>query len=340
VQHQTPLISGYRFEQVVRRILEANGFSVTPMQGHSFDFLASERGTTWAVEVKFYRTPRAQVSLLEAAAAQLANRGLIAQAWKAMLVVSAVIPPAVRAQLQQKHGMLFADRTDLASWAARAPELLDELHSILEDSDSLEAQRFGRGIDAAESTGRLPTVPALEVRTGRELCAKLHELPRGRNGWEAYEHLCDQILRFLFAADLHGWHKQLRTDDGFNRFDYVCRIGPTTEFWRFLLEHLGSRYVLFEFKNYTKEIRQGQVLTTEKYLLERGLRRVAVIITRVGADKGARAMIQGAMREQGKLMLVLNDDHVCRMLHMKDSGEDPTDLLFDVADAFLLSLSR
>lgn len=51
-------------------------------------------------------------------------------------------------------------------------------------------------------------------------------------------------------------------------------------------------------------------------------------------------MTQGAMRESGKLMLVLNDDKVCQMLHMKERGEDPTDLLFDVADDFLLSLPR
>jgi len=51
-------------------------------------------------------------------------------------------------------------------------------------------------------------------------------------------------------------------------------------------------------------------------------------------------MIQGAMREHGKLMLVIDDDQVCKMLHMKDKGDDPTDLLFDVADEFLLSLPR
>ena len=60
--------------------------------------------------------------------------------------------------------------------------------------------------------------------------------------------------------------------------------------------HLNTRYVLFEFKNYTGEIKQGQILTTEKYLLEKGLRRVAIIITRVGADKNAITMAQGAMR--------------------------------------------
>ncbi|KZX67390.1 hypothetical protein A3724_11155 [Alcanivorax sp. HI0033] len=81
-----------------------------------------------------------------------------------------------------------------------------------------------------------------------------------------------------------------------------------TEFWSFLVEHLNSRYIIFEFKNYVGKIKQGQVLTTEKYLLERGLRKVAIILTRAGADKNALKMMQGAMREHGKLMLAVDDN--------------------------------
>ena len=51
-------------------------------------------------------------------------------------------------------------------------------------------------------------------------------------------------------------------------------------------------------------------------------------------------MTQGAMREQGKLILIVNDEKVCEMLHMKERGEDPTDCLFEIADNFLLTLPR
>ena len=46
------------------------------------------------------------------------------------------------------------------------------------------------------------------------------------------------------------------------------------------------------------------------------------------------------MRDQGKLMLIIDDQQVCKMLHMKERGEDPTDLLFEIADDFLLALPR
>ncbi len=49
----------------------------------------------------------------------------------------------------------------------------------------------------------------------------------------------------------------------------------------------------------------------------------------------AIAMTRGATRENGKLMLVLDDDKVSQVLLMKERGDDPTGLLFDVADEFL-----
>jgi hypothetical protein len=60
----------------------------------------------------------------------------------------------------------------------------------------------------------------------------------------------------------------------------------------------------------------------------------------MGADDDAIKMAQGAMREHGKLMIVIDDQKVCEMLHMKDRGDDPTDSLFAAADDFLLRLPR
>ena len=333
--------SGQRFETLVHKILVSNEFSIQPATSRAFDFIAALGNETWAVEVKYYRTARAQISLIEAAAAQLIERGIAAWAWKGMLVVSSSIPPGAREDLERRYGLLFVDRADLGNWASKDPALLDELAALLDGAPMVEPFDHGRSLAKTTSiTDRLPPSSPPIVTPGTDLCRELRALKSGRTTWAAYERLCNRILRYLFPNDLYGWHKQKRTEDGFSRFDYVCRINPDKEFWRFLVAHLNSRYVIFEFKNYGGQIKQGEILTTEKYLLEKGLRRVALIITRAGASKGAYSIIQGAMREHGKLMLVIDDDQVCKMLHMKDQGDDPTDLLFDVADDFLLSLPR
>ena len=336
--------SAFQFEQLVKRILETNHFVVreagigAPDVG--FDFTAALGNEIWAIEVKFYRTARAQVSLLESAASRLASRAIVAGAWKGMLVVSCQLAPALREAFEEKFSVTFVDRVDLINWAARAPALLDELNSLLESDPAATPDASTRSTEPTQTSKRLPVQSPQEDTKGTEFCRELRTLKRGKTTWSAYEDLCDRILRDLFPNDLHGWHRQKRTDDGLNRFDYVCRIRPTTDFWQFLLHHLDSRYVLFEFKNYTGKIKQGQILTTEKYLLERGLRRVAIIISRAGAEADAIKMTQGAMREQGKLMLIVDDEQICEMLHMKERGEDPTDRLFELTDDFLLALPR
>lgn len=336
--------NGPQFEQLVRKILEANQFQVQQAaiggRDVGFDFTATLANETWAIEVKFYRTARAQASLLESASSRLAARGIVAGAWKGMLVVSCQLPSALRTALEEKFSITFVDRADLVSLASKVPGVLDELNSLLESEPGATLEAPTRPFEPSRTGRRLAPASPPEDTKGTELCQKLKALKRGRAAWSAYEDLCDQILRYLFPNDLHGWHRQKRTDDGLNRFDYVCRIRPTTDFWRFLMDHLHSRYVLFEFKNYTGRIKQGQILTTEKYLLGRGLRRVAIVISRSGAEPDAKRMAQGAMREHGKLMLIIADEQICEMLHMKERGEDPTDRLFEIADDFLLALPR
>ncbi|MDI9334334.1 MAG: restriction endonuclease [Cytophagales bacterium] len=330
------------FEDLVRRILEANNFSVIKKNIRGgVDLLAVFENERWAIEIKYYRTARAQPSLIDAAAVRLAINGVAAQAQKGMLVVSCILPNELRESLERKFSITYVDQVDLRIWCNSHPELAEELDALLDTSPSEPQATCLTRDDPMRSSKSLGGRPSQDPDTrGTDLCQELKNIKKGKVAWPQYETVCKKILKYLFPNDLCGWHSQKRTDDGLNRYDYVCRVRPTTEFWKFVIDHLDSRYVLFEFKNYSGRIKQGQILTTEKYLLERGLRRVAIIMTRVGAEPHAVAMTQGAMREQGKLMLIVDDEKVCEMLHMKERGEDPTDCLFEIADNFLLTLPR
>jgi len=332
------------FEDLVRRILEANNFLVRTnhVRGDKgFDLLADFGNERWAIEIKYYRTARAQPSLIDAAAVRVATNGVAAQTQKGMLVVSCILPAELRESLEQKFSITFVDQVDLRIWCRSHPDLADELDALSEVSPSEPQATRPTRVEPTLRNKPLRGVPSQRRDTrGTELCQELKGIKKGKSSWAQYEKVSEKILKYLFANDLHGWHSQKRTDDGLNRYDYVCRVRPTTEFWKFVIDHLDSRYVLFEFKNYSGKIKQGQILTTEKYLLERGLRRMAIIMTRVGAEPHAVVMTQGAMREHGKLMLIINDEKVCEMLHMKERGEDPSDCLFEIADDFLLKLPR
>lgn len=332
--------SARRFEELVVKLLQANQFNVIPPASprFRFDFEAQLAQDRWAVEVKYYRTRRAQPSLIEKAASALLQSAQAANFQKAMLVVSSYLDPELRLSLEKKYGIVFVDRVDLSIWANQTPELIDPLASLLEETPSSGESRAPR-IDYSITFSHV--VPSSErADEGATLCNELRLLGKGKKYWKEYEDLCERILRYLFPNDLFGWHTQKRTDDGLNRFDLICRLSPTTDFWNFVDNQLVSRYVLFEFKNYSARINQGQILTTEKYLLPRALRRLGIIFCRKGPDRSAQLTVAGSMRESGKMMLILDDEKVCELLREKDQGNDPSDLLFQLSDEFLMALNR
>ena len=107
-----------------------------------------------------------------------------------------------------------------------------------------------------------------------------------------------------------------------------------------MVNQFRSRYIIFEFKNYARKIKQGQIYTTEKYLFLTALRSTAIIISRNGADRNAEAASRGALREHGKLMINLSISDLCKMLELKDNGDDPNTVLLDRLDDMLMRLER
>ena len=99
------------FENLVHRILEVNNFRVTTndIRGDKgFDLLADFGNERWAIEVKYYRTTRAQPSLIDAAAVRVASNGVAARVQKGMLVFSCILPADLREALENKFSITFA----------------------------------------------------------------------------------------------------------------------------------------------------------------------------------------------------------------------------------------
>lgn len=174
------------------------------------------------------------------------------------------------------------------------------------------------------------------------LIEELETIQAGRIDAYKFESWCIKVIKYLFEEFLTGWHEQSETIDGLNRRDLVCRVikHSESEVWELISNSLKSRYVVFEFKNYTDEITQREIITTERYLYPNALRNCAFIISRRGASESAKRVIEGAMREHGKLIISLNIVDIKKMLSGKDTGDDPNVYLFDKVDELLISLSR
>jgi len=173
------------------------------------------------------------------------------------------------------------------------------------------------------------------------LQAELQSVQPGSKMFQQYEDVCMRILKYLFADYLERFRSQEKTINGCHRRDLICRIASNSSFfWHLLRESFEAYLLTFEFKNYNHLVKQNDIMITSKYLCHKARRTSAIILSRHGADANALEEARGILREDNKLILVLDDDHIMQMLSRKKRGSDPTDILSDFADDFLAKLPR
>src|SRR5262245_19175496 len=121
----------------------AKGFEVEvhfPRGDAGFDFLGLWDNERWAIEVKYYRTARAQPSLIESAANRVVRASEDGVVSKGMLVVSCILPPTLRSVLENRYSIVLVDRVELTEWAASLPDVAQALDSLLESDPASLAE--------------------------------------------------------------------------------------------------------------------------------------------------------------------------------------------------------
>ena len=212
-------------------------------------------------------------------------------------------------------------------------KLLSDLENLSGET-WIEDSIFGDLVD-------LPLSPQVSPPRGRELSRQLKASKEGRDGWKEFESICEESFKYLFSDSITSWKAQNATSDGLNRMDLIGRVkGDTKDFWSDISRDFGARYIVFEAKNYSDKITQGQVLTTEKYLYKTALRSVALIVARKGAGDQAIKAAEGALREHGKLIIILDMETLCSLLEGYERGESPENTLYSIVDTMLMGVGR
>lgn len=340
------------FESLVKDIFEHLSCDLKSDWRNKFDMVFDWKDSEYVSEIKYYRTKRAQIPLINRAIFHFkkikdARQDFIDDGVGGILIISSYLESGLKSVIESEEDIIIVDLYDLLTLTSELPEHRERLIKLLEIPDRLIDAKNGR--DWEEIFAREDSFHEViccsapyedDIEPHEQLISSLSDLPAGKAHWKRYETLMIEILKFLFEDDLKGWYTQYGSENKLNRYDCVCGIKKTTEFWSLLIEQLKSNYLLIEFKNYSDEISQGEVLTTEKYLFENAFRKVALIFCRKGANHSAMEMCMGAMRESGRLILVLNDQDVVEMILSKENGSDPSDYLHQKVDDFLMKLSR
>ena len=342
------------FETLVADLLNVNGFQTYVIQSSikdpGYDLIFADGNLKGILAVKLQKSKHVLFTNLRNQFRRLAGIMLEDEnkIQKVVLVLSAIIEPQFKERIVKTYGVNIIDRYDLYQLSARSIELRSELTRILKAYVQFPEEELYEGFEL-DKNYRLQLVP-FSLRSdyrdiepnftkGKELLEKYKAIEKGFE-WRKFEEICFDILRYLFGDHLSVWEKQNSTDDDLHRFDLICRISSTHDFWKFLIEGFDSRFIIFEFKNYTSTIGQKEIYSTEKYLYKTAFRNVAFIIAKNGYHNNAAIAAKGSLRENGKLIFILDSHDIKRLLKMKDLGEEPSDYISEKLDSMLMTISK
>jgi hypothetical protein len=331
---------------IVEQILIAEGYQVSSrpeqarrLRGPDIVATPSDGSGHIAVEVKLYRSDRVSTGLLRNAFDQLDRYVLDTGAVAGILVVTTSLVPAQITRLRRPAREVW-DLSDLTAKVKGNPALAAALFETIK---SIQVGTLGSVSLPSELETLVDDDTQPEPRKeGEKLAMQLETSTAGRQGKaaQAFEQMCQKALELLYGRDFEGWKAQKAIEKGYQRLDLTARLVPVSRFWANLAGDFRTRYVIFEFKNYTKPITQDEVYTTEKYLFTDALRSVAIIIARKGDSPSAQRAMRGSLREQGKLILCISMPELCALLRGYDNGEDPTNLLYSRMDEMLITIAR
>ena len=253
---------------------------------------------------------------------------------KQMLIVVGVISDKLRKNLVEYPNTLVLDIQNLLYLIGGNGKLYDRLVAALNFAvDDLEPIR-------PDDRVRIPE--KVIVNRVANIRRKLSTWKPSEHHSGEYERLCCDALKTLFAEDLSLWREQEESDAGLFRFDMICKVkrGNNKDFWEMVENYFRSKYIVFEFKNYSGKVTQREIFTTVKYLYVKALRGVAIMISPNGMDAHGEKAIRGILREEGKLILALTNGDLIRMLDMKKDWRTPADYLSDKLDDLLIDLEK
>lgn len=176
-----------------------------------------------------------------------------------------------------------------------------------------------------------------------DLARALDSCPAGRATWKQFEDICTEILEYLFSPALAKPIEQAHTYSGVNRRDMVFpnrnvdgATTPAEKNWHLLFVELDARMILFEYKNYdATEIGHEEVIQSANYLTQ-PMGRLGIMVGTKLPNESAHRQRNTIYTNQRKIILFMTKEHLKEMLDMKARGEEPSNLIVDLVEAFYI----
>ncbi len=251
-----------------------------------------------------------------------------------ILAIGNIVRKEVKQECKEKYGIYIWDVENILWIFDTDDNIRNEFVSLLSYTiDDIEPEKPEKFLFDIEN----------KIDSAINLMCKLKQIKSGKEYFTEYQDICVEILRYILADYLTLWKEQEESNNGLYRFDLCCKIkhGASQEFFDTIRNFFNTKYIVFEFKNYENKISQNEIYTTEKYLYDTALRKVAIIISRKGANDNALIAAKGCLRENGKLIICWSDNDLIRLMEIKDKGEKTVaEQLSNDLDELLIKLEK
>lgn len=352
-----PNYIGFKFECFVEKLLKELKFVniekevalKTNRRVMRADFIVDNNERKIIIEAKSYRSEFIQNTIIRQALEQVEYYKEIwekvnEEEAQAVLIISCQVPDEIKENYYKERGIIIIDIANLLYLSQENDELMKALIEAINYNifDITPEPLVDSEIFKIRPKGNLSEAVETEISKATDFIQKLEKLEYGKENEsdKKYERLCVDIIKFLFETEFTIMAEQSSTEDRMFRMDLICGLRENSEFWKILVHHYNTRFVVFEFKNYEDMIDQNLIYVTEKYLYNAVLRNVAIIISRKGFSHNAHKAATGILTESGKLIIELKDNDIITMLRMKADGQDASDYLLNVLEQYLISISK
>jgi hypothetical protein len=158
------------------------------------------------------------------------------------------------------------------------------------------------------------------------LAAALGAIPAGNVEALDFQKLWLDAAEFLFTPPL-----------GVRR-DIIMENFAESGFWAVARSEYVARYIVIDAKNYEDAIGKRCILDVAHYLKQHGCGLFALLTTRAGAKDSAMHAIREHWIAERKMILVLNDNDLKRMLTLRADGADPSIVIRETLRTFIFSM--
>lgn len=163
---------------------------------------------------------------------------------------------------------------------------------------------------------------------GQEIAVALYNCRPGQEHSSDFELIVARALGHALCPPLKTPRMKLRTLDGHER-DIVLEVPAESEgFLKYVKKVCKVWYIVVDAKNYSTPITEQEVMAVSKYLDERGVGTLALLVSRLPpAESAYREQIK--QYRTGKAILLLNDEDLIEMMSLKETDYDPVSVIAD-----------